>query len=119
MTGGELRRLFPTARIVRERLLFLTKSYIVLDGWDGADSPLRPGYRRHDRTEGQRMIDLTGKSALVTGGSRGIGKAIALRLAGQGADVAFSYRGNAAAATETTPARSRRWAARGWPSRAT
>ena len=47
------------------------------------------------------MIDLTGKSALVTGGSRGIGKAIALRLAGQGADVAFSYRGNEAAATET------------------
>jgi 3-oxoacyl-[acyl-carrier protein] reductase len=47
------------------------------------------------------VIDLTGKSALVTGGSRGIGKAIALRLARQGADVAFSYRGNADAAKET------------------
>lgn len=34
MTGGELRRLFPAGRIVRERLLGLTKSYIVLDGWD-------------------------------------------------------------------------------------
>jgi 3-oxoacyl-[acyl-carrier protein] reductase len=47
------------------------------------------------------VIDLTGKSALVTGGSRGIGKAIALRLARQGADVAFSYKGNAAAAEAT------------------
>jgi 3-oxoacyl-[acyl-carrier protein] reductase len=48
------------------------------------------------------VIDLSGKTALVTGGSRGIGKAIALRLAAQGADVAFSYRGNAAAADVTT-----------------
>jgi 3-oxoacyl-[acyl-carrier protein] reductase len=47
------------------------------------------------------MIDLTGKTALVTGGSRGIGKAIALRLARQGADVAFSYRGNETAAQAT------------------
>jgi 3-oxoacyl-[acyl-carrier protein] reductase len=47
------------------------------------------------------MIDLSGKSAVVTGGSRGIGKAIALRLAAQGADVAFSYRGNADAASAT------------------
>jgi 3-oxoacyl-[acyl-carrier protein] reductase len=50
------------------------------------------------------VIDLTGKSAVVTGGSRGIGRAIALRLAAQGADVAFSYRGNAAAAEETAAA---------------
>ena len=37
------------------------------------------------------MIDLTGKRALVTGGSRGIGAAIALALAENGADVAFTY----------------------------
>ena len=50
------------------------------------------------------MIDLTGKAAVVTGGSRGIGRAIVLRLATQGADVAFSYRGNEAAAREVTAA---------------
>jgi 3-oxoacyl-[acyl-carrier protein] reductase len=47
------------------------------------------------------MIDLTGKSAVVTGGSRGIGRAIALRLATQGADICLSYRGNTAAAEAT------------------
>jgi 3-oxoacyl-[acyl-carrier protein] reductase len=47
------------------------------------------------------LIDLSGKSAVVTGGSRGIGRAIVLRLARQGADVAFSYRGNEAAANDT------------------
>ncbi|MDX6585480.1 MAG: 3-oxoacyl-[acyl-carrier protein] reductase, partial [Solirubrobacterales bacterium] len=50
------------------------------------------------------MIDLSGKSAVVTGGSRGIGRAIALRLATQGADVAFSFKGNEAAAKETAAA---------------
>jgi 3-oxoacyl-[acyl-carrier protein] reductase len=50
------------------------------------------------------VIDLSGRSAVVTGGSRGIGRAIALRLAEQGADVCLSYRGNAAAAEETRAA---------------
>lgn len=44
---------------------------------------------------------LNNKIALVTGGSRGIGKAIALKLAEAGADVAINYAGNAGAAADT------------------
>jgi 3-oxoacyl-[acyl-carrier protein] reductase len=43
---------------------------------------------------------LHGRTALVTGGSRGIGRAIALGLAGQGAAVALGYRNDDAAADE-------------------
>ncbi|MEN6470214.1 MAG: 3-oxoacyl-[acyl-carrier-protein] reductase [Clostridiaceae bacterium] len=44
---------------------------------------------------------LKGKTAIVTGASRGIGKAIALALAAQGANIALIYAGNEAAALQT------------------
>src|SRR4029450_10820632 len=50
------------------------------------------------------MFALTGKTAPVPGGSRGLGRAIALAFATQGADVAINYRGNAEAADEVAAA---------------
>ncbi|OGD17935.1 MAG: hypothetical protein A2W03_18075 [Candidatus Aminicenantes bacterium RBG_16_63_16] len=44
------------------------------------------------------MIDLKGRTALITGGSRGIGRAAAVLLARAGADVAIGYQSNEAAA---------------------
>lgn len=50
------------------------------------------------------MPALTGKTAIVTGGSRGIGRAGALALAAQGADIVLTYRGDEVSAEETVAA---------------
>jgi 3-oxoacyl-[acyl-carrier protein] reductase len=50
------------------------------------------------------LIDLTGKLALVTGGSRGIGRAVALMLADAGATVGIGYHSQRRAAEETVRA---------------
>jgi 3-oxoacyl-[acyl-carrier protein] reductase len=50
------------------------------------------------------MSDSQTKTAIVTGGSRGIGKAVVLALAEAGFNVAFSYASNQAAADETANA---------------
>lgn len=50
------------------------------------------------------MMKFAGKTAVVTGGSRGLGRAICLELARGGANVVFCYAGNEAAAKETTAA---------------
>lgn len=46
-------------------------------------------------------MNFAGKTAVVTGGSRGLGRAVCRKLAENGANVVFSYAGNTAAAQET------------------
>ena len=50
---------------------------------------------------GEGSIMFKGKVALVTGGSRGIGKAIALELARRGSDIVFNYLRSHEAAIQT------------------
>lgn len=49
-------------------------------------------------------MNFTGKTAVVTGGSRGIGRAVCLELARQGANIVLCYAGNEHSAAETAAA---------------
>lgn len=59
---------------------------------------------RNSEEERSMQITLGDRVAIVTGGSRGIGRAISFALAGAGATVVVNYRGNTAAAEETLAA---------------
>lgn len=60
-------------------------------------------------SEAAAGLNLAGRVALVTGGSRGIGKAIAGRLAEAGARVIISYKSNETAAAEAAESYARRY----------
>ena len=63
-------------------------------------------------------MNFSGKTAVVTGGSRGIGRAICEELARGGANVVLCYAGRAEAAQETVTL-ARTWVPRPWPCSAT
>ena len=60
---------------------------------------IRPGHSRADCSVGSGKLE--GKAALITGGDGGIGRAVAIAFAEEGADVAFVYLGEHGKALET------------------
>src|SRR5512143_67920 len=65
-----------------------------------------------------RRNRLEGKLAIITGGDQGIGRGIALRLAAEGADIAFCYRANRTGAEEVVSTITGEAAVAGTPRRA-
>jgi len=55
-------------------------------------APRESPVSRPVRDDGPMDLELTGKRAIVTGGSRGIGKAVAAALAAEGCDVVVAAR---------------------------
>ena len=86
-------RLFPQGRGVVERVRTGAKELI-----ESVEDIARVITAALDK---ENAMSLKGKHALVTGGSRGIGRGITLRLAEAGARVAIHYYANEAAAKET------------------
>ena len=58
----------------------------------------RPGWRRTPTVDQCGGMDLEGRTAVVTGGSRGLGKSMALHLADRGVDIVLTYRSGEAEA---------------------
>jgi len=60
-------------------------------------------------------MNLQGKTAIVTGGGRGIGRAVCLELARGGADIVLCYAGGETTARQTAPAQEQATSLSRWP----